>query len=202
MEFKDLDLTKQYTYADYVKWTFSEAVELIKGRVFRMAAPLSNHQQTSGNLHVLFKVFLKSRNCRVFHAPFDVRLVKPLSQRKTDKDIETVIQPDISVVCDTSKIDRRGCIGAPDLIVEILSKGTAAKDVKDKFELYEEAGVLEYWIASVEDETVLVYRLDNDNRYKADHRPYVKGDDIKVGIFDDFAIAVEDIFEGLIDFKK
>jgi Uma2 family endonuclease len=202
MEFKDLDLTKQYTYADYLKWTFEEAVELIKGRVFRIAAPLSNHQQTSGNLHVLFKVFLKNKDCRVFHAPFDVRLPKPLSQRKSDKDIETVIQPDICVVCDTSKIDRRGCVGAPDLIVEILSKGTATKDVKDKFELYEESGVQEYWIASVEDETVLVYRLDKTNQYKADHRPYVQGDTIKVGIFEDFYVIVEDIFEGLIDFKK
>ena len=202
MEFKDLDLTKQYTYADYLKWTFEEAVELIKGRVFRMAAPLSNHQQTSGNLHVLFKVFLKNKDCRVFHAPFDVRLPKPLSQRKSHKDISTVIQPDICVVCDTSKIDRRGCVGAPDLIVEILSKGTASKDVKDKFELYEESGVREYWIASVEDETVLVYRLDITNLYKADHRPYVQGDRIKVGIFDDFHVDVEDIFEGLIDFRK
>ena len=202
MEFKDLDLTKQYTYADYLKWTFEEAVELIKGRVFRMAAPLSNHQQTSGNLHVLFKVFLKNKDCRVFHAPFDVRLPKPLSQRKSHKDISTVIQPDICVVCDTSKIDRRGCVGPPDLIIEILSKGTASKDVKDKFELYEESGVREYWIASVEDETVLVYRLDTTNLYKADHRPYVQGDRIKVGIFDDFYVDVEDIFEGLIDFRK
>jgi Uma2 family endonuclease len=73
--------------------------------------------------------------------------------------------------------------------------------VKDKFELYEETGVLEYWIASIEDETVLVYRL-KDNQYQADRRPYVKGDNIRVGIFDDFSIPVEDIFEGLIDFKK
>lgn len=202
MEFKDLDLTKNYTYADYVKWSFEEAVELIKGRVFRMAAPLSNHQQTSSNLHVLFKVFLKKKNCRVYHAPFDVRLPKPLSLRKSDTDIETVVQPDICIVCDISKIDRRGCVGAPDLIIEILSKGTAAKDVKDKFELYEESGVREYWIASIEDETVLVYRLDNNNNYIGDHRPYVQGDNIKVGIFDDFNVAVEDIFEGLIDFKK
>jgi Uma2 family endonuclease len=201
MEFKDLDLTKQYTYADYVKWTFSEAVELIKGRVFKMAAPLSNHQKTSGNLHRLFANYLYKKPCEVYCAPFDVRLPKPLSQRKTDKDIVSVIQPDISVVCDTSKIDRRGCVGAPDLIVEILSKGTASKDVKDKFELYEEAGVQEYWIASVEDETVLVYRL-KDGKYQADHRPYVKGDAVKVGIFEDFSVDVADVFEGLIDFGK
>jgi Uma2 family endonuclease len=201
MEFKDLDLTKEYTYADYLKWTFQETVELIKGRVFKMAAPLSNHQQTSGNIYGLFKPYLKGRPCRVFSAPFDVRLPKPLHLRKSDKDITTVVQPDICIVCDTSKIDRRGCVGAPDLIVEILSKGTADKDVKDKFELYEETGVLEYWIASIEDETVLVYRL-KEGQYQGDRRPYVKGDSIKVGIFDDLTIPVEDIFEGLIDFKK
>jgi Uma2 family endonuclease len=202
MEFKDLDLTKHYTYADYVKWTFDEAVELIKGRVFKMAAPLSNHQKTSGNIFRVFANYLHKKPCEVFSAPYDVRLPKPMSQRKSDKDIETVIQPDICIVCDKSKIDRRGCVGAPDLIVEILSKGTASKDVKDKFELYEESGVREYWIASIEDETVLVYRLNKNNQYQADHRPYAQGDTIRIGIFDDFVVDVEEIFEGLMDFKK
>ncbi len=201
MKLSDLDLNKTYTYADYVKWTFEEVVELIKGRIIPMSAPLSNHQQISSNLHAMFKNFLKKKACRVYHAPFDVRLPKPISKRKTDKDIETVVQPDISVICDISKIDRRGCIGAPDLIVEILSKSTAEKDVKDKFEVYEEAGVLEYWIASVEDCTVSVFRLDSNGIYRADHRPYVKGDFIKVGIFEDFSVDVEEVFEGLIDFK-
>ncbi len=201
MKLSDLDLNKTYTYADYVKWTFEEVVELIKGRIIPMSAPLSNHQQISSNLHAMFKNFLKKKACRVYHAPFDVRLPKPISKRKTDKDIETVVQPDISVICDISKIDRRGCIGAPDLIVEILSKSTAEKDVKDKFEVYEEAGVLEYWIASVEDCTVSVFRLDSNGIYRADHRPYVKGDFIKVGIFEDFSVDVEEVFEGLLDFK-
>ncbi len=201
MKLSDLDLNKTYTYADYVKWTFEEVVELIKGRIIPMSAPLSNHQQISSNLHAMFKNFLKKKACRVYHAPFDVRLPKPISKRKTDKDIETVVQPDISVICDLSKIDRRGCIGAPDLIVEILSKSTAEKDVKDKFEVYEEAGVLEYWIASVEDCTVSVFRLDSNGIYRADHRPYVKGDFIKVGIFEDFSVDVEEVFEGLLDFK-
>ena len=200
MKFTDLDLNKTYTYADYVKWTFDEVVEIIKGRVMPMAAPLSNHQKTSGNLFRLFSNYLHRKSCSVYHAPFDVRLPKPLSHRKTDNDIETVIQPDISIICDLSKIDRRGCVGAPDLIVEILSKGTEKKDVKDKFEVYEEAGVKEYWIASVEDCTVSVFRLDKHGVYKADHRPYVKGDFIRVGIFDDFNVDVEEIFEGLLDF--
>ncbi len=196
----NLDLNKKYTYADYLKWTFEETVELIKGRIFPMAAPLSNHQDSTGNLFNIFKNYLKERPCKVYTAPFDVRLPKPLSQRQSDRDIETVIQPDISVICDLKKIDRRGCLGAPDLIVEVLSKSTAAKDIKDKFEVYEESGVREYWIVGVEDRTVNVFRLSAESRYVPDQRPYVSGDVIRVGIFDHFSVAVDDIFEGLLDF--
>ena len=111
MKISDLDITKTYTYADYLKWTFDETVVLIKGRLFRMAAPLSNHQKVSGNLFFAFQGYLKGKPCNVYAAPFDVRLPKPLSHRWTDADIETVVQPDISIVCDLKKIDRRGCVG-------------------------------------------------------------------------------------------
>jgi Uma2 family endonuclease len=201
MKLSELNLDKKYTYADYVKWTFDEAVELIKGRIFKMAAPLSNHQDSSTNLNYLFKGYLKGKPCKVYAAPFDVRLPKPISQRKSDKDIETVVQPDICVVCDLSKIDRRGCVGAPDLIVEILSKGTASKDVKDKFEVYEESGVKEYWIVSLTERLVNVFRLNEQGKYVPDNRPYVPSDTIRVGIFSDFSILVDDIFEGLLDFE-
>ena len=196
----NLDLNKKYTYADYLKWTFEETVELIKGRIFPMAAPLSNHQDATGNLFNIFKNYLKTHPCKVYTAPFDVRLPKPLFQRQSDRDIEPVIQPDISVICDLRKIDRRGCPGAPDLIVEVLSKSTEAKDIKDKFEVYEESGVREYWIVGVEDRTVNVFRLSGESRYEPDQRPYVSGDFIRVGIFDYFSVAVDDIFEGLLDF--
>ena len=201
MKISELNLDKKYTYADYVKWTFDDAVELIKGRIFKMAAPLSNHQDSSTNLNYLFKGHLKGKPCKVYAAPFDVRLPKPLSHRKSDKDIETVVQPDICVVCDLSKIDRRGCVGAPDLIIEILSKGTATKDVKDKFEVYEESGVKEYWIVSLTERLVNVFRLNEEGKYVPDHRPYVPSDTIRVGIFSDFSIVVDDIFEGLLDFE-
>jgi Uma2 family endonuclease len=201
MKLSELNLDKKYTYADYVKWTFDEAVELIKGRIFKMAAPLSNHQDSSTNLNYLFKGYLKGKPCKVYAAPFDVRLPKPISQRKSDKDIETVVQPDICVVCDLSKIDRRGCVGAPDLIVEILSKGTASKDVKDKFEVYEESGVKEYWIVSLTERLVNVFRLNEQGKYVPDNRPYVPTDTIRVGIFSDFSILVDDIFEGLLGFE-
>jgi Uma2 family endonuclease len=201
MKISELNLDKKYTYADYVKWTFDDAVELIKGRIFKMAAPLSNHQDSSLNLATVLKNYLKGKPCKVYTAPFDVRLPKPLSHRKSDKDIETVVQPDICVVCDLSKIDRRGCIGAPDLIIEILSKGTATKDVKDKFEVYEESGVKEYWIVSLTERLVNVFRLNEEGKYVPDHRPYVPSDTIRVGIFSDFSIVVDDIFEGLLDFE-
>jgi Uma2 family endonuclease len=200
MKLSDLNLEQKYTYADYMKWTFDEAVELIKGRIFKMAAPLSNHQTSSTNFTYLFKTHLKGSRCRVYAAPFDVRLPKPLSQRKSDTDIETVVQPDICVVCDLSKIDRRGCVGAPDLIVEILSKGTVGKDVKDKYEVYEESGVREYWIVNITEKMVNVFRLNEQGKYVPDTRPYIPTESIRVGIFNDFSILVDDIFEGLMDF--
>ncbi len=200
--FSGLDLQKKYTYADYLKWTFDEAVELIKGRIFQMAAPLSNHQIATGRIHTMFSNQLRRKPCRTFVAPFDVRLPKPLSQRKSDEDIETVVQPDVCIICDIKKIDRRGCLGAPDLVVEVLSKSTAAKDIKDKFEVYEESGVREYWIAGVEDQIVNVWRMNEQGKYVPDQRPYVTGDRIRVGIFDDFSVEVDDIFEGLLDFDE
>ena len=198
----NIDVNKKYTYADYLKWTFEETVELIRGRIFPMSAPLSNHQDSTGNLFNIFKTYLKGQTCKVYTAPFDVRLPKPLSRRLSDQDIETVVQPDISVICDLKKIDRRGCLGAPDLIVEVLSRSTASKDIKDKFDVYEEAGVREYWTVGVEDRTVNVFRLDSKGKYCPDQRPYVAGDAIRVGIFSDFHVAVDDIFEGLLEFNN
>jgi Uma2 family endonuclease len=195
-----LDFKQKYTYADYLLWTFDETVELIKGRIFPMAAPLSNHQIVTGNVYEIFKKLLKNKACRTFIAPFDVRLPKPLSQRKSDSDIETVVQPDVCIICDLKKIDRRGCLGAPDLIVEVLSKSTTTKDIKDKFEVYEESGVREYWIVGVEDRIVHVWRLDESGKYVPDQRPYVTGDTVRANIFDNFTMEVAEIFEQVIDF--
>ncbi|OQX97824.1 MAG: hypothetical protein B6I20_11900 [Bacteroidetes bacterium 4572_117] len=126
MEFSDLDLTKTYTYA-----------ELFKGRVSKMSpAPSSYHQGVISNLLYDFLSLVRNKkskhNCKIFTAPFDVRL--SLFDKKQNKEITTVVQPDIVVICDKSKIDKRGCLGAPDLIVEVLSKSTAKKDVDTKFQ--------------------------------------------------------------------
>ena len=134
-----LDLNKKYTYADYMSWQFQERVELIKGRIFKMApAPNRKHQEISGNLVHFISTFLWKKKCKFYHAPFDVRLIKEGN--------DTVVQPDICVVCDLSKLDKQGCNGAPDLVVEILSSGNNRKELKEKFLLYEINGVQEYWL--------------------------------------------------------
>ncbi|MEM8894145.1 MAG: Uma2 family endonuclease [Bacteroidota bacterium] len=156
---EDLDRSKTYSYLDYLTWHFQERVELIKGKIFTMSpAPGRRHQQISVELSRQFANFLLNHRCEVYEAPFDIRL-----PRIDENEIYTVVQPDLVVICDQSKLDDAGCLGAPDLIVEILSKSTLHKDLKDKFELYEESGVLEYWIISPNDEVVDVFVLDKDS---------------------------------------
>jgi len=144
MQLSDLDLSKTYTYADYLKWTFDDRLELIKGKIFKMSpAPGSIHQIISGILFAELFNYLKGKACKVFSAPYDVRLTR---RSIDDKNIVTVVQPDICVVCDPKKNDTKGCIGSPDIVIEILSPGNNKKELQNKYEVYEEAGVLEYWI--------------------------------------------------------
>ncbi len=152
-----LDPNKQYTYADYLTWQFSERVELIWGYIRKMAAPNRRHQSILGNLYLPIKLYARLQSCKVYLAPFDVRL--PRRHKLTNEDITTVIQPDLCVICDPSKLDNAGCIGAPDWIIEVLSKGNTKKEMKEKFEAYEEAGVREYWIVQPAYSNILVYIL-------------------------------------------
>lgn len=161
-DINQLDFDKVYTYADYLRWQFIERVELFKGRIFMVSpAPSRKHQDISGNLYgSLFGLFRNYR-CKMYAAPFDVRL-----PRKDEKgnDIQTVVQPDLCIICDESKLDERGCLGAPDLIIEILSPGNSKKEMKNKFEIYAEAGVCEYWIVNPTDENILLNVLE-DGKY-------------------------------------
>jgi Uma2 family endonuclease len=159
-DISQLDFKKQYTYADYLTWRFEERVELIKGWLHKMSpAPKRIHQKVSSELSYEIKDFIKKngRQCELYEAPFDVRLIKNIGV--TNKEINTVVQPDICVVCDLSKLDDAGCLGAPELIVEILSLASAKKDYNEKFNLYEENGVREYWIANPTNHTVEVFSL-------------------------------------------
>src|SRR5690554_2567999 len=124
------------------------------------AAPRRIHQEISIIVSNKLYNFLKGNKCKVYSAPFDVRL--PIKSKKHE-DIDTVVQPDICVVCNPEKLDDLGCIGAPDLIVEILSPGNNRKELQNKYEVYEESGVKEYWIIHREERTLLVYTLKTGN---------------------------------------
>ena len=156
MQLADLDFNKIYTYADYLKWKIEERVELISGRIYKMGAPSPAHQELSGHVHNILYTWLKGKACKVYTAPFDVRLP---GKSTDDKDIYTVLQPDICVICDLSKIDKKGCLGAPDIVIEILSPGNNSKELRNKYKLYEQAGVKEYWIISPENQTFLKHTL-------------------------------------------
>lgn len=187
--FSELDLTKQYTYADYLKWEFSDRVELIKGFIKKMSpAPKRIHQDYSRNLTFAILEKIKNKPCKLYTAPFDVRL--PIPSKKKNS---TVVQPDICIVCDKSKLDEAGCNGAPDLIVEILSPGNSKHDVDTKFSLYEEAGVKEYWLVEPVEKMVLVYSLQ-DGKYIG-LKPFTDGEIINSPLFTEISIAVSDIFE-------
>ncbi|MFY7786816.1 MAG: Uma2 family endonuclease, partial [Thermoflexibacteraceae bacterium] len=134
-----------------------------KGYIRQMAAPTPYHQEISLELSTILRNHLKAtkRNCKLYVAPFDVRLVKN-PQGKTDKEIYTVVQPDLCLICDLSKIDQRGCLGSPDFIIEILSPSNSQTDLQDKFELYEENGVAEYWIVFPYEKVVQKFLLINE----------------------------------------
>ncbi|MBD1394069.1 Uma2 family endonuclease [Mucilaginibacter glaciei] len=194
MQLADLDLNKTYSYADYLKWTFEERLELIKGKIFEIIpAPASKHQMISMVLSGELYIFFKGKNCKAYAAPFDVRL--PRKRDDGDKEIFTVVQPDVCVICDLSKLDKRGCIGAPDIVVEILSPGNNQTELRNKYEVYEESGVLEYWIISPQDKTFLKYTLVN-GIYQAS-RPLVVGDTITTVILPGFELKLETVFAGV-----
>ena len=183
---------KSYTYADYLSWPNEERWEIIDGVPYDMSpAPSRRHQEISMALSGEFYTYLKGKPCKVYAAPFDVRL--PKDGEVEDRDIRTVIQPDLAVICKRERLDSRGCLKAPDLIVEILSPFTSSKDSVKKFDLYEREGVREYWVVRPDEQTVAVFKLGRDNRYG---RPemYTAQDKIKVGIFDSLVIDLPDIF--------
>jgi len=194
-DFNQLDLTKQYTYADYLTWTFDDRVELFKGWVKKMSpAPNMSHQRISWNLSGELAYYLKANSCAAFSAPFDVRLIgKSKSKKAKDNHaVYTVVQPDICIICDQSKLDERGCIGAPDWIIEIVSPGNTKKEIDDKYFLYEENGVREYWIIQLTDETLTVFDLKNA-KYQF-RKIYNNVDKAPVGIFPGFEVDLVEVF--------
>lgn len=156
--------TKLHTYAEYCTWPEDARHELIDGIAYAMApAPVRSHQGVLGGIFSQVHTALEGHRCRAYIAPFDVRL--PHGDERDD-DVDTVVQPDLSVICDRDKLDTRGCRGAPDWIVEVLSPATASHDMIAKRRLYERAGVREYWLVHPTDRVVTVYTL-NGSAYGA-----------------------------------
>lgn len=192
---EELDLNQRYTYKDYLTWQFDQMVELIKGKLFKMTpAPGSRHQQVSSRLLKPLLNFFQDSKCQVFHAPFDVRLPIPEGQ----DELNTVVQPDICIVCNPEKIDEKGCLGAPDWIIEILSPSTTHKDLHEKFEIYEISGVREYWIIHPHEGTLLTYYLDKNGKYQLPrNKPFTSGEKVRVHIFPDLIIEAGSLFESI-----
>jgi len=195
MDTLNLDFNKRYSYADYLTWADDVRRELYDGFVKMMTpAPTRKHQEISFNLSRLFGNYLFKKTCKAYHAPSDVRL--PIDKKHTsDKQTYTVVQPDLYIVCDLSKLDDKGCVGAPDLIIEIVSPKNSKRDINDKFKIYQENGVLEYWIVNPTDENVNVFVLDENGKYQLVGM-YAEDDKIPVNIFKgELKVDLTEVFE-------
>jgi len=190
----NLDESKRYTYADYLTWLDDKRRELINGFIHLMSAPNEFHSRISFNWGFWTKMFIQKRKgkCRIYHAPFDVRL--PKKGETEDNKVYDVVQPDICVICDLSKIDEKGCIGAPDLIVEVLSPSTLKYDWNYKFNLYEAAGVREYWIVDPKAKIVNIFLLQPDGKYDLG-TVYECNQKAPVNIFKGLEIDLNELFE-------
>jgi len=189
-----LDATKRYTYADYLTWMDNRRRELIDGFFHLMSAPAEIHARISNNFVYWVNTFFRKHKakCRIYYAPFDVRL--PKNGEIEDDKIYDVVQPDICVICDLSKIDEKGCIGAPDLVVEVLSPSTSKYDWNKKFNLYEASGVREYWIVDPAEQILHVFLLQPDGKFD-EGTIYKCHEKASVHIFDGLEIDLKELFE-------
>lgn len=182
---------KKYTYAEYLRFPDHERWEIIDGVPYMQSAPTWQHQSISRELMLQFGIYFRNHKCRVFAAPFDLRL---LSLEEKDEEATNICQSDLLVVCDESKLMGTGYSGVPSLVVEILSPATARSDRFLKFTLYEQFGVGEYWIVEPDTKLVSVFILQDNNRYG---RPelYTENDKITVSAFVDLAIDLGTVFD-------
>ena len=181
---------RRYTYADILSWDDGVRYELYNGQPVLLASPSDVHQLVSGELFRQFANYLVGKRCKVYSAPFDVRLFEEANDRP--EDIDTVVQPDLMVVCDQSKVDRHGIHGAPDLVVEILSDSTRRTDRLTKFNLYQQAGVPEYWIVDPSSRVVSVYTLEDGTYHAA--ATYATDASVPVGVLEDCSIDLTMVF--------
>ena len=193
-QLSQLDLSQTYNYGDYLTWQFNEAVELIKGKIMLMSpAPNVEHQRIERKLLLAIGSYLQGKKCEVFPAPFDVRLYDRKKSLLASQDIHTVVQPDLCVICNPELLDNQGCNGAPDWIIEILSKGNSKREMKIKYALYAESGVTEYWLVYPEQRAVHQFVLNQHGTYKL-KAMYADDDSVSPDLFPDLTIEVTSLF--------
>jgi len=190
-----LDVNRQYTYADYLTWADDKMRELLNGFIRLMSpAPTLKHAVALRKLGYAMVNYIDRHDsdCQVFYAPFDVRFPKNPDETADNK-IYTVVQPDICVVCDQSKLDERGCLGAPDMVVEILSLSSQRYDFREKFNIYEAGGVKEYWVVSPKEKGINVFILQENGKY--DGGTVYEGDtQVPVQTLKGLSISTEKLF--------
>ena len=184
------DDDRTWTYKDYKEWELKpgERFELINGIAYGMASPSTEHQLIVSVLNAEFYNFLKGKKCRVIPSPYDVRLFY-----EDDESDDSVVQPDLIVVCDSNKLVKEGCRGAPDLAIEILSPSNSAIEMHRKLNLYLEAGVQEYWVIDPEEKLVEIFHLEADRYIPQILR---KADVLKSVKFSGLEIALDVLFAG------
>ena len=175
----------RYTYSDYLQWDDDVRRELIDGIPYLMAGPNRKHQELSGNLYIQFRAFLENKPCKVYFAPFDVRL-------NADTLDDTVVQPDLIIVCDHSKLDDACCKGVPDMVVEILSPSTSRYDKITKWSTYLKAGIREYWIIDPVTQSLAVHILKDGNYITY---PYTSNEKAPVHVLEGCTIDLTEVFE-------
>ncbi len=183
---------EHYTYADYKIWPEDERWELINGVAWNMSpAPSRRHQWLVMELGTKIRNFLDGKTCQVYSAPFDVFF--PEDQDQPEDDVCTVVQPDLTVICDLQKLTKKGCFGAPDFVVEILSPYTSRKDLDEKFHLYESSGVLEYWVVDPGFGSIQAFMISEDGCY-GDGELFVREGALKSKVLDGLVIKLSDLF--------
>ena len=191
-----LDMNRKYTYADYLTWEDDKMRELLNGFIRLMSpAPTLKHAIVSSRIgNQLFNFIDKGGGaCHVFYAPFDVRFPKN-PDKTADDQIYTVVQPDICVVCDLSKLEERGCLGAPDMVIEILSLSSQRYDLHEKFNIYEAGGVKEYWVVSPKEKGINVFILQENGKYDAG-TVYESNTQVPVRTLEGLSINTETLFK-------
>jgi Uma2 family endonuclease len=194
-DLSQLDMNGVYNYADYLTWQFDETVELIKGKIALMSpAPNLKHQSISGSLFLAIGNYFRHKSCKLFSAPFDVRLYDRRKSLIANQDIYTVVQPDLCVICDSKKLDYKGCLGAPDWIIEILSKGNSKKEMHDKYQLYLQSGVKEYWLVYPYEQAIYCFILnDSEDDYRL-FKMYSSEQHASPYLFPELVIDLNEVF--------